>query len=231
MEMVHDCIVEPICETPATQGTSLSSDKGKVGQYSIEFTNAKIVGPEGYETAVAVQAYAVTDATGDGLTASKQNLFDSLNLGSTAVQQNVLGFHCDRQYDDKNLKVTQKMKREYKLSGWFNTQSDVAHLVESAAKLCREASILAQNIITSNKTITNIFAHSVKKTTSLKSYGYSYFYLTPKPYSDTKFIAHLSASFRANIRNQCSIQHLLSSNCSTTNKEGINNIYHSNINR
>ena len=106
VSLVSNAVLDPICDTLTPHGCSISADKGKIGNNSMEFVRMKFPGPDGYEASAAVYQHEVHDATGKGLCDAKQGLWDALNWEDDVVANVVQGNHCDRQYDDKNLKIT-----------------------------------------------------------------------------------------------------------------------------
>ena len=140
-----------------------------------------------------------------------------------------VGLHCDRQHAKNNLDVVGMVKKQNDLTHWFSGESDIARRLESASQKVKKTSLFYANIIKANGIINDITSHSVKKLSKLKAFSSCHWHLRPKTHSETKFVGHLSTSFKAIIRCLNGIIHLFAQNLSPTNQKCRNNINYTKI--
>ena len=185
---------------------------------------SKFIGPHGCPASASVLAMEAKEGAGAVLAKNKQVMLQKVGLNDTdEIVGHFHGLHCDQQCGENNLDVVARTKKENKLSEWFCGDCDVAHRLETASSRVKKNSSFYANIIKANAIINNIFLHSVRKLSTLKAFGSCQWYLKPKTSSQTKFIAHVAASFEALIRCVNGILHLFKQNVSPTNKKGRNN--------
>ena len=190
----------------------------------------KYIGGNGLPMSVSLYQQPLTNdpndnktlKTADGITESHDVLFKIMKVDQKEIDKHFKGLHGDGQV--KKFQIASKVQKKYNIMSIFSKLQDLAHMLEIVFDRVKENSMWVQVSLSVNKSITNVFRKSLKSRNWLKTNLTEYFYVSMPSYSDTKFVAHLSKSFKSYFRDFIGIISFFNTDLSCTRKVGRRNL-------